>query len=172
MVKEKIKNNYCEDSIYTWFKEKVPSNLEVTQVYGIVFSSDGKVLLRLEDNNYKLTGGHPEKMDNSFEDTLKREFMEEVNIELDDIKYLGYLEINEDNKKYAQVRMIARIKKVNELRPDLDNGKIYKRFLADRKNVKKYLNYPELAGNKMIDDAIEMANEVYKFSDGLEERFI
>ncbi len=149
---------------YVWIKNEVPINLEVKQVYGIVFSEEGKILLRVDNHKYKLTGGHPEERDNCFEDTLKREFIEELNIEIKDICYLGYLLVEEDNVQYAQIRMIARIKKINDIRADIDNGKIYQRYMANQNNVKNYLDYKDLAGNQMIDDAIKLANENYCFS--------
>lgn len=112
---------------YSWIKENVPQNLAIKQVYGIAFSNEGNILLRVEDNKYKLTGGKPEKNDKDFEETLKREYIEELNIELEDIHYLGYLLVEDYNKeKYAQVRIIARIKSIGEIKPDLDNGKLIK----------------------------------------------
>jgi len=57
---------------------------------------------------------------------------------------------------------------------DIDNGKIYKRFMANQDNVKRYLKYPDLAGNQMIDDAIMLANKKYNFdtTDNINEYFI
>lgn len=150
-------------SKYKWISDNVPTKLIVKQVYGIVFADDSKIMLRIDNYKYKLTGGHPEEKDSSFEDTLKREFIEELNVEIQDIYYLGYLLVEENNSQYAQVRMIAKIKKINDIRSDLDNGKIYKRYMANQNNVKKYLNYQDLAGNQMIDEAIKIANEKYKF---------
>lgn len=149
---------------YVWIKNEMPTNIEVKQVYGIVFSEEGKILLRVDNHKYKLTGGHPEEKDNCFEDTLKREFMEELNVEIEDIFYLGYLLVEEDNNQYAQVRMIAKIKKINDIRPDTDNGKVYQRYVVNQNNAKNYLDYKDLAGNQMIDDAIKLANENYSFS--------
>ncbi|MCR5484153.1 MAG: hypothetical protein K6F09_01045, partial [Clostridiales bacterium] len=84
--------------------------------------------------------------------------------ELDDCHYLGYLLVTEvTGEQYAQVRMIARIKSINEARPDIDNGKIYGRELVPMENVKKLLNYKDDAGNMMLDDAIEAANKKYTF---------
>ena len=145
---------------YTWNKLPVPNNLEVRQVYGIVFTGD-KTLLRIEDNEYKLTGGKPEK-DETYEETLKREFIEEINVELEDIYYLGYLLVEDNEEKYAQVRMIARIKKINDNHIDPATGKMYERVLVKKEKIKEYLNYPEEAGNIMLDDAIKMAEEKYK----------
>ncbi len=148
---------------YAWVKEAVPKEILVKQVYGIVFSSEGNVILRVENDKYKLTGGRPEIDDNDFSDTLRREYLEELNIELEDLHYLGYLLVEEEQKKYAQVRMIAKIKNIGDIKPDIDNGKIYRRFMAKQINVKKYLNYQDLAGNQLINDAINLANEKYKF---------
>ena len=160
-------------STFKWIKDKVPADLKISQVYAIVFSEDGKILLRIEDGKYQLTGGHPEENE-SFNDTVIREYIEEVNILIDEIYYLGYLLVDDENgnPNYAQVRMIGKIKNIGENRPDLDNGKIYKRYLSDISNVKKYLNYPGDAGNNMLDDAIKLALEKYKFKECMEERFI
>ena len=89
--------------------------------------------------------------------------MEELNVEIQDIYYLGYLLVDDDNTQYAQVRMVAKIKKINDRRPDTDNGKIYQRYMANQNNVKNYLDYKDSAGRKMIEDAIKMANEKYQF---------
>ncbi len=157
---------------YTWIRKSVPKELLVRQVYGVVFSNDGNILLRIDNDKYKLTGGKPENSDNNFCDTLKREYIEELNIELEDIHYLGYLLVEEKQEKYAQVRMIAKIKNVGNIKPDIDNGKIYGRFMSKQTNVKKYLNYQDLAGNQLIDDAIEKANEKYNFAFKDEEYYI
>lgn len=60
--------------------------------------------------------------------------------------------------------MIAKIKNIGESKPDSDNGKSYKRFMSNIEKVKNYLNYPDLAGNQLIDDAITMAKEKYELN--------
>lgn len=158
---------------YIWKKEDVPHDIIIKQVYGIVFSSDGNILLRIEDNKYKLTGGKPEKYDKNYEETLKREYLEELNVELQDIYYLGYLLVDEGkSEKFAQVRMIAKVKNIGVVKPDMDTGKTYKRFMSNIQNVKSYLNYPDLAGNQLIDDAIDMAKEKYKINFSDNEYFV
>ncbi len=149
---------------YSWHKSEVPADLEIKQVYGIAFSEDNRILLRIEDGDYKLTGGKPEN-EERFEDTLKREYKEELNTELYNIYYLGYLSVERNNNPpYAQVRMIAKIKSINQKNCDPDNGKTYGRKLVCPYNVKKYLKYSDVAGNMMLDDAIAAANENYDFS--------
>ena len=146
---------------YKWTKGDVPRGIEVRQVYGIVFSDDGRILLRIEDGKYKLTGGKPEG-DETYEQTLIREYLEEVNVELKNCRYLGYLLVNDDNgEQYAQVRMIAKIKRIGENRPDIDNGKTYGRLLVTPEKAKILLNYKDEAGNTMLDDAVKTAGEVY-----------
>lgn len=157
---------------YYWKNGDIPKDLIINQVYGIAFSNEGNILLRVEDNKYKLTGGKPEKFDKDFEETLKREYIEELNVELEDIHYLGYLLLEDNNEKYAQIRMIAKIKNIGESKLDIDNGKTYKRFMSNIKNVKKYLKYPDIAGNKLIDDAIDMAKEKYMLDFNDTEFFI
>ena len=120
---------------FRWFTEPVPEGLKVRQVYGVVFSNDGRVLLRIEDGKYKLTGGKPEAGE-SFEETLRREYVEELNVELSDIHYLGYLLVQEDGDKYAQVRMIARIKDIGKKQIDPATGKTYERVMAPAARVK------------------------------------
>lgn len=147
---------------YTWIKGEVPNNLSVTQVYGIVFSDDARIFLMLDSEKFSLTGGHPLNNE-SYEETVKREFLEEVNIEVSDLEYLGYLKVEEDNSEpYAQVRLIGKIKKVNEKRPDVDTGKLYTRVLIGQDNVKDCLKYGS-EGNKMLEDAINAANIKYGF---------
>lgn len=149
---------------YTWYNTQVPNNIKVRQVYGIVFSDDYKVLLRIEDNKYKLTGGKPEENE-SYEETLKREYIEELNVELDKCYYLGYLLVEDNNEKYAQVRMIAKVKNINENHVDPATGEMYGRKLVAINNIKEYLNYSDEAGNLMIDNAIKLAKEKYNFKD-------
>ena len=155
---------------YTWVKENIPDNLKVRQVYGIAFTDDKRVLLRIDDDKYELTGGKPENGE-IYEETLKREYLEEVNILLEDIYYLGYLLVDDNNEQYAQVRMIAKIRNIDTNHMDPMTGKMYERKLVSIDNLKKYLNYSGMAGNIMLDDAIDMANKVYEFSsqNGLEE---
>lgn len=160
--------------VYEWYTENVPEDISIRQVYGIVFSSDGKVVLRVDSNKYKLTGGKPEEKDANLEETLKREYIEELNIEIEEVYYLGYLLVEENNEKYAQVRMIAKVNKIGDNRPDMDNGKIYKRFMANQTNLKHYLQYEDIAGKQMLDDALELANKKYDFNilDNAKEYFI
>ncbi|HIV01216.1 MAG TPA: NUDIX hydrolase, partial [Candidatus Caccopulliclostridium gallistercoris] len=114
--------------VFTWHNGEVPKNLKIKQVYGILFSEDGRTLLRHveneKENYFSLAGGRPEVYDNGIEGTLRREVLEEVNCTIKEPILIGYQEVNEGNNvpPYAQVRMAAIIDKVGKLQPDPDNG--------------------------------------------------
>lgn len=47
---------------YIWCNDLVPNTIKVKQVYGIAFTNDFRILLRIEDNKYKLTVENLKKM--------------------------------------------------------------------------------------------------------------
>ncbi len=138
-------------AIFTWKNCNVPEWMNVTQVYGILFSKDGRVLLQVENFGgnvkYSLIGGHPEKCDKNYEDTLRREVWEEMNMTVSEPCFIGYQEVDEENGKapYAQVRMAALIDGVGEIRPDSDNGKVYERLLVPPMRAAELLGWGEIA---------------------------
>ena len=137
---------------YVWNSELVPMDMDITQVSGILLDNRKNVLIYEEDGRYRIPGGHPIN-DEAIEETLVRECLEEVNAEIENIMYLGYQEVIGDGDKEpcAQVRMIARIKNMGEERPDLDNGKTYKRIFVPLNEVNKYLKWAEV-GDAMIQE--------------------
>lgn len=150
-----------------WFEEKVPENIKIKQVYGVIFNENGETLLKFGDKNdrdlYYLAGGTPEECDKDMVATLKREFVEELNTTLKDpVYYLGYQLVDEENGKppYAQVRMVAMIDKIGEKRPDPDCGKTYGRVLAKPENAIKLLSWGEI-GEKIIRKAVKIAEEKF-----------
>ena len=106
----------------------VPNDLQVKQVYGVLFTTDGRVMLKIEQKNngleYSLIGGTPEAYDKNMVDTLRREVGEEVSSTIGNPIMLGYQLVDEQNGKqpYAQVRMVAIINNVGESKPDPDGG--------------------------------------------------
>lgn len=149
-----------------WREETVPQNMRIRQVYGVAFSEDGKVLLKVENTNEKkvfsLAGGTVEKFDKDMVSTLFREFKEEVNTSLANPIYLGFQEVRGDGNRepYAQVRMACLIKNIGEKLPDLDNGKTHDRALVSPEIAKTLLSWGEI-GNKIIDKAKHVAEKEY-----------
>ena len=142
------------------------TNLKVTQVYGIVFDKLGRVLLKVENKkgkkSFSFAGGHPESFDKTFEATLRREFVEEINTTLKEgVYYIGHQEVREEGKEpYAQVRMTALIDTIGPVKPDDDNGEVYERVLCHYKKAITYLGWGEVA-EKQITAAVKMAESVF-----------
>jgi ADP-ribose pyrophosphatase YjhB (NUDIX family) len=150
-----------------WHSGRVPESMQVRQVYGVIFTADGRTLLKVENKAkgkvYSLAGGTPEKFDSDRIATLKRELREEVNTEIcDDIYLVGYQKISGDGDRpdYAQVRMTAMIKQIGEKQPDPDNGDTYDRLLTSPQKAIRLLNWGEV-GEKLITEACKIAQEKF-----------
>ena len=136
--------------------------MQIKQVYGILFSIDGRIFLmaeKLADRiKYSLPGGHPENIDKTLDETLRREVLEEVNISVKNPVIVGYQEVDEEDGSclYAQVRMAALIDKVGEKIPDIANGKTYDRLLVSPSKAIELLNWGEVGYSQII-SAIEIA---------------
>lgn len=150
-----------------WHEDPVPKEMHIRQVYGVSFSSDGKILLKVENKGekkiYSLAGGTPENFDKDQIETLCREFKEEVNTTIFSPIYLGYQEVRGDVARapYAQVRMACRVDKIGEKMPDPDNGKTYERVLVSPEKAKVLLSWGDI-GNRIIEKATEVAKNEYK----------
>ncbi len=136
----------------TWHEEDVPAKIPVTQVYGLVFDREGRMLLKAETKRgeriFSPAGGTPEPFDIDREATLRRELVEEVNTTLSsDILYVGYQLIEGDGERppYAQVRMTAIIDTIGEARPDPDNGATYERVLVSPERAIRLLGWGDVA---------------------------
>ena len=135
----------------------IPPTMRITQVYGILFDANGSILIRNDDGVCGLIGGTPEQGETR-EETLHREVLEEVNCEISDLHYLGYQEVHGDGEPYAQLRYIAKIKKVGPVRPDPDNGKTYERLFVTPREVIKLIQYT--SGDIIINSAVELAKTI------------
>lgn len=151
-------------AIITWEKGEVPVGMHIRQIYGICFTKDGRVLLRIEKGKYKLTGGKPENDDVDRVETLKREFLEEANTVIGNPIMVGYQLVDEEDgtEKYAQIRMTALIESIGKPKPDPDRSGewIYGRFLTSPSNAAKLLNWGKV-GNDQIHDAFEIAKKEF-----------
>lgn len=142
---------------FVWHEAPLPDDLEVRQVYGVLFTADGKIMLRVDDGFHGLIGGSPESGETP-EETLCREVFEEVNCKISNLHYLGYQTVHGDGEPYAQLRYVAKIEEIGENRPDLDDGKLYERILVDKEKAGKTLDYG-IEGEQIIAAAIRVARE-------------
>lgn len=148
-------------AIITWKNSPVSDGMEIRQVYGIIFTDDGRILLSTENKTdhikYSLAGGHPEACDKDTSDPLRRELLEEINTTIHTPLYVGYQLVDEEDGSptYAQVRMAALIDSIGSAKPDPDNGKTYGRFLTTPDRAAVLLNWGEV-GAKQIQCAAEI----------------
>jgi ADP-ribose pyrophosphatase YjhB (NUDIX family) len=111
---------------------------EIRNICGLIFDSDKKICLVKfpTKETWSVPGGHPEKEDKTFEDTFIREVNEEVDLDLKNIKRLGYFKAiprgNFDNVSYA-LRFIAEIEKVREQTIDPAEGVIPERKFVNQR---------------------------------------
>ncbi|MEM4215046.1 MAG: NUDIX hydrolase [Candidatus Pacearchaeota archaeon] len=138
MIKEIVKNR---DKIFVieWHKTKDFSKIKpITQVYGVCFNDKGKVLIVKPGKEWGLPGGTPEKGED-FEETLKREALEEGDVEIYDLRPLGYQKVwITKNKAIYQLRYFARISKVKKQTIDPATRKVNKRKFIQPKEFLKY----------------------------------
>lgn len=150
-------------SIYRWINSGVPKGLEVRQVYGFIFSPDGRVLLLEDEGQYSLPGGRPENGE-TFSETLVREAAEEVQVTITSPKYLGYQLIAAD-VEFTQVRLVALIGQILPSAPDPSTGRKYSRLWVPPSDSNDLLNWGE-SGEEQIKSAIAAASNLGVIWDG------
>ena len=146
----------------TWIKtSEIEKYSPITQVYGVIFDDEGNILIGRESKygSWIIPGGHPEKGE-SIEETLKRELLEEVDVEIENIKPLGVQKVtfpddSDKNKAIYQVRCIAKLKKLNPQTPDPANGNTWEREYVLSNQITEYVKWGK-TGEAMFNDAIEL----------------
>lgn len=115
---------------FRWVAGDRPEGMAIRQVYAFCFETGGRVLLREDDGDYSLPGGSPEPGEDA-RMTLDRECLEESQVMLGDVSYLGYQEVTGDGREpFAQLRYAALITGFLPRRPDPDTGRTYRRLLT------------------------------------------
>ncbi len=117
-----------------WYPRALPHDLPVTQAYGFCFNQRGEILLTFDQGLYSLPGGKPEN-DETHEETLIREVLEEVQCEIADLEYIGFQLVTSDPDKfggaaYAQLRYACRITKLLPQTVDVATGRFVDRRFA------------------------------------------
>lgn len=108
-----------------------------TQVSGYIFNEENQLLIVKNGKTWTIPGGHPEVGENYIE-TLTREIMEEACITIKDIKYLGAVEVIENDEKYYQLRYVA---KINKILPLKEEWEINERKFIDLGDLNKYITW-------------------------------
>ncbi|UGQ15647.1 NUDIX hydrolase [Yinghuangia sp. ASG 101] len=86
------------------------------------------LLLDVGGGRMNLPGGTPEPFDADWRATLRREVLEEADVTVRDVVWLGFQEVCSDGEPpYAQIRVAARLDRWWPSSPDPDNGRVYAR---------------------------------------------
>lgn len=137
------------------------------QVYGIIFNDIGEILLIQEKGKWKIPGGTPKDNETAIE-TLKRELLEEADVQVTDILPLGVQKIdypNNPNKAegdlYFQYRFVCLVDKLLDPTPDPDTGIINPRMFVPSKKITEHVKWGEV-GKAMFGDAIKLFEDKIK----------
>jgi ADP-ribose pyrophosphatase YjhB (NUDIX family) len=116
---------------YLWHKSNNFNSLApITQVYGVCFDQNGKILVIHEPGKeWNIPGGKPEKNERPI-DTLSREISEEASVIIGKSEMIGYFKVIAPGIANYQLRFACLIKEVNDLRVDQATG-----FMNERKFV-------------------------------------
>jgi len=148
----------------TWHNGEVPEGIQIKQVYGLLFTRDGRFLVRIEEGKkgkvHTLAGGTPEEFDKDVEATLRRELLEEINTTIEKPILVGYQEIDmqDGSQPYAQLRMVAIIDNVGKKQPDPDNGQTYDRLLTTYQKAIEKIGWGEVL-KLQVEEAVKIAQQ-------------
>lgn len=135
----------------------------MTQSYGVCFNEKGEILVihETEGPNWKIPGGTIEKGEHPKE-TLLREFMEEVTMELYDDPILLGAQLSESypegRNRIYQLRYACRVKTILDPKPDPDNGMLYIRKFIPASSITEHVKWGEI-GDEIFRHAIEVARD-------------
>ncbi len=139
-IKERFMAEYeilSESCKIAWRGNLNIKNGRVTQVSGYVFNKHNQLLIVKNNDVWTIPGGHPEKNE-SKEDTLKRELMEEACVTLGEVSYLGAVEVQENSETYFQLRYTAR---TSEILPFKQEWETCERKFIDIKDLPRYIKW-------------------------------
>jgi 8-oxo-dGTP pyrophosphatase MutT (NUDIX family) len=140
-----------------WHKDINFDKLDnIRQVYGYIFDNKGRLVIVNPKATWRLPGGHPEKKDKTFEETLIRESDEEADVEITGITPLGYIKVtplDKSEKINYLLRYVARIKTVKKQTVDIAEGIINDRKFINVKDFSKYCDWGEM-GEKILSEAV------------------
>lgn len=130
------------------------TNQKFTQVSGFIFNDKNQLLIVRNEDTWTIPGGHPEANE-TFLETLNREIMEEACLTIKDAKYLGAVEVVENNDVYYQLRYTA---KVENTLPFVKEWEISERLFVNFEDLPKYIKW---CNGKVFSEQLKSAKNVW-----------
>lgn len=166
---------------------------DIKQVYGFIFDNNGEILLVRSPGNkdWSLPGGTPEEYDSNWKETLKRELLEEADVEIFDILPCCYIQNRclDENKNGAKegimLRAVAFVRSIKDQTIDPAHGKINERKFIKPEDFIKFTKWgengkvqlrlaleriKEVQKNSEIIEIIEPSEKIFKMSDKMQKR--
>jgi len=168
MVRFTEKSNWEGQEItFTWIPtDTIKDYTPCTQVYGICINDEENILI-IKQKQWQIPGGTPEQ-DETPEETLHRELLEEAQVEISNLIPLGVQKVkypNNPNKKqgelFYQYRYLAIVKKINTAQPDPATGEKYERKFVSFDEIDTYVKWGKV-GTEIFKDAKIVFKKVFK----------
>lgn len=150
-----------------WLEGTPPLGLPVTQVYGFCFTPEGKIVVLDDGGAFNLPGGKP-KPGESYEQTLQREAVEEVQVALREVHLFGYRFIEHDpetegGRPFAQLRAVALVDEEFPRAADPATGRVYRRHACAGGDVARLLDWGR-DGEVQVACACKLAQRLWSFA--------
>jgi 8-oxo-dGTP pyrophosphatase MutT (NUDIX family) len=159
----KFKGYSGVDYIFEYSDADSFDNLEktkCTQIYGVCFY-DGKIVIVFNSikKTWGLAGGTIEKGE-SFEETLKREILEESNMEVISFLPIGYQKVTKKDGSFKyQLRYVCKVRPYGPFISDPADGIISEIKLIDPSEYKKYVNWGRI-GDRLVARSLELLEKL------------
>ena len=115
---------------FAWCLRPAPAGMPVVQVYDWLLDDAGRVLVQDTGDGFNLPGGSPEPVDVDIAATVAREAMEESQVTVVDVVYLGYEQVEREGAPRALVRTVGRIGEFRPRHRDPAGGRLLGRLLT------------------------------------------
>lgn len=115
---------------FEWRPQPVPAGMPVVQVYCWLLDDAGRVLVQDTGEGHNLPGGTPEPFDADLAATAVREVLEESQVRVADLVYLGHERSVRRGEQVALVRTVGRITQFLPRHPDVDGGRLLGRLMT------------------------------------------
>lgn len=150
--------------LWPWHTGPVPDGLRQQQAWGWLFVPDGRVVIVCDPSDplALLPGGTIETTDASPEATLVREAVEEAQLTLADVAYLGWF-YDATGEAYggigecARLRFAARVTAIGPATPDTATGRSFVRLLATPHQAADLLGWGK-RGHEQAEQAARLAH--------------